>query len=58
MIPKKLLENISVLVSYNKSKYIGFEENFKLLKNSVNIYMTNTIPFFIDLKEIISIFKK
>ena len=57
MIPKKLLENISVLVSYNKSKYIGFEENFKLLKNSVNIYMTNTIPFFIDLKEIISILK-
>ena len=58
MIPKKLLENISVLVSYNKSKYIGFEENFKLLKNSLNIHMTNTTLFFIDLKEIIDILEK
>ena len=57
MIPKKLLENISVLVSYNKSKYIGFEENFKLLKNSANIHMTKTTLFFTNLKQIISILK-
>ncbi len=57
MIPKKLLENISVLVSYNKSKYIGFEENFKLLKTSVNIHMTKTTLFFTNLKQIISILK-
>jgi len=58
MISKKILDNISVLVSYNKSKYIGFEENFKLLKNSVDIHLTNTTLFFIDLKEIINILKK
>ena len=57
ILPKKLLENISVLVSYNKSKYFGFEENFKLLKNSLNIHMTKTTLFFIDLKEIIDILK-
>ena len=57
MIPRKILKNISVLVSYNKSKYIGFEENFKLLKNSVNIHMTNTTIFFTDLEEIINILK-
>ena len=57
IIPKKILENISILVSYNKSKYIGFEENFKLLKNSVNIHMTKTTLFFMDLKAIIDILK-
>ena len=58
IIPKKILENISVLVSYNKSNYFGFEENLKLLKKSVDIHMTNTTPFFIDLKMIINILKK
>ncbi len=56
-VPKKIIENTSVLVSYNKSEYIGFEENFKLLKNSINIHMTKTTPFLIDLKKIINILK-
>ena len=57
MVPKKIIEKVSVLVSYNKTEYIGFEENFKLLKNSINIHMTKTTPFLIDLKKIINILK-
>lgn len=56
-VPLRILKHVSTLISYNKSNYIGFEENFKLLKNSIKVHMINTTIFSIDIKEIINILK-
>ncbi len=57
LLPVKVLEKVSILVSYNRSEYIGFEENLKILKKSIIINMVNVSMFLQDCKKIIRILK-
>jgi hypothetical protein len=57
LLPSEVLEKVSILSSYNKSKYIGFEEHLKLLKKSVNIKMINLSIFLQDFKKVVDILK-
>jgi hypothetical protein len=57
LLPSEVLEKVSILSSYNKSEYIGFEEHLKLLKKSVNIKMINISIFLQDLKKVVDLLK-
>lgn len=57
LIPVKVIEKVSIFVSYNKSEYIGFEENFKIIKKSINLNMINVSIFLQDCKKILKILK-
>ncbi len=55
---EELVEKVVLLVSFNKSSYIGFEENFKLIKKKIRIDMLNMSIFISDLKEIMNLIFK
>ena len=55
---EQLVDKVVLLISYNKSKYIGFEENFKFIKKKIRIDMFNMSIFISDLKEIVEILFK
>ncbi len=57
----KILESVvnesKHLVSYNKKNYIGFEENFKILNNSLSIQMCSLLIIKSKFQELINLLK-
>ena len=51
-IDQNLINKTKLLLSYNKKKYIGFEENFKILNDSIHVKFLKSSPFINVIKEI------
>ncbi len=56
-ILQSVVDESKHLVSYNKKNYIGFEENFKLLNNSLSIQMCNLLIIKSKFQELINLLK-
>ena len=41
-VNNETIRNTKILISFNTSTYLGFEEHFKLLNNTVKIFMHNS----------------
>lgn len=54
-IDQNLINKTKLLLSYNKKKYIGFEENFKILNDSILVKFLKSSPFINAIKEITNI---
>ena len=54
-IDQRVLESSNLLISYNEKKYIGFEENFKILNNSVAVKFIKSSIFVNNIKEVFGI---
>ena len=57
-VNSNVIKKTKVLISLNKSVYIGFEEHFKLLNNSVKVSMYYYPILFLKLKEFFQIISK
>ena len=52
---QRVIGSTSLLISYNKKNYIGFEENFKILNSSVNVKFIRSSIFINNIKEVFEI---
>lgn len=57
-VDNETIMNTKILLSFNSSDYLGFEEHFKLLNNSVKVFMYHSSLLSIKLKEFLRIFIK
>ena len=57
-VNNETIRNTKILISFNTSTYLGFEEHFKLLNNTVKIFMHNSSILFIKIKEFFKVLTK
>lgn len=57
-VNNETIKNTMILISFNSSDYFGFEEHFKLLNNTIKVYMCNSSILFIKFKEFLRILFK
>ena len=57
-VNNETIRNTKILISFNTSTYLGFEEHFKLLNNTIKVYMCNSSILFIKFKEFLRILYK
>lgn len=57
-VNNETIKNTMILISFNSSDYFGFEEHFKLLNNTIKVYMCNSSILFIKFKEFLRILYK
>ena len=57
-VNKETIRNTKILISFNTSTYLGFEEHFKILNSTVKIFMHNSSILFIKIKEFFKVLTK
>lgn len=57
-VNNETIRNTKILISFNSSDYFGFEEHFKLLNNTIKVYMYKSSILFIKFKEFFRILYK
>ena len=57
-VNNETIRNTKILISFNTSTYLGFEEHFKILNNTVKIFMYNSSILFIKIREFFKVLTK
>ena len=57
-VNNETIRNTKILISFNTSTYLGFEEHFKILNSTVKIFMHNSSILFIKIKEFFKVLTK
>ena len=57
-VNNETIRNTKILISFDTSTYLGFEEHFKLLNSTVKIFMYNSSILLIKIKEFFKVLTK